>query len=230
MQPPLQVAMQKALATRYDWGNNLKHVLEYGDEADIEHIHKEKLEGLLQAIIENLPKVTAEKFDSKSLVQGYCSFLKVATQLEVVTKETPTKVYEIWVKEKVLGVGADESCQKFALLFQNCQIRTCSEAMAETVGSIMKNHSGKGRFLNPENFNKEIYLEFNLGPPFLLGALADRLFDLKSKQYTYNRKADGTLVTHFSILADVENGSAISTYRKQQEKKAHLPFHLRKAT
>lgn len=30
--------------------------------------------------------------------------------------------------------------------------------MAETVGSIMGNHCGKGRFLTPENFSDELYL------------------------------------------------------------------------
>ena len=30
--------------------------------------------------------------------------------------------------------------------------------MAETVGSIMANHTGKGRYLTPENFSKELYL------------------------------------------------------------------------
>jgi len=33
-----------------------------------------------------------------------------------------------------------------------------TQAMAETVGSIMGNHVGKGRYLTEENFNKELYL------------------------------------------------------------------------
>ena len=34
---------------------------------------------------------------------------------------------------------------------------------AEMVGNIMSNHIGKGRYLNPHNFSKEICLEYNLG-------------------------------------------------------------------
>ena len=30
--------------------------------------------------------------------------------------------------------------------------------MAETVGSIMAIHTGKGRYLTPENFSNELYL------------------------------------------------------------------------
>ena len=32
------------------------------------------------------------------------------------------------------------------------------KAMAETVGSIMVNHTGKGRYLTAENFSNELYL------------------------------------------------------------------------
>jgi hypothetical protein len=59
----------------------------------------------------------------------------------------------------------------FSKLFQNLQIRTSSEvqkhtfpthlpsqAMAETVGSVMGNHIGKGRYLTADNFGKELYL------------------------------------------------------------------------
>ena len=90
----------------------------------------------------------------------------------------------------------------------------------------MKNHSGKGRFLTPSNFNKEIFLEFNLGPPFLLKGLAKRIFNLKRKMYIYKRKADGSLVSHFSKLADADIGSAVLTYREKQVEKAHLPLDM----
>ena len=103
----------------------------------------------------------------------------------------------------------------FSKLFQNLQIRTSSEvrqitfpthlpsqAMAETVGSVMGNHTGKGRYLTPENFGKELYLgecfgilvtysdpEFNPGPLFLLHSLAERMFGLRKRDYLYRRKA-----------------------------------------
>ena len=36
-----------------------------------------------------------------------------------------------------------------------------AQAMAETVGSIMGNHVGRGRYLTEENFSKELYLGEN---------------------------------------------------------------------
>ena len=72
--------------------------------------------------------------------------------------------YSVWYKKHVKKENSPECNSKFASLFQNIQIRSSSEVMAETVGSIMANHIGKGRYLNPHNFSKEICLEYNLGP------------------------------------------------------------------
>ena len=74
------------------------------------------------------------------------------------------EVYSVWSKKQVKKENSPECNSKFAALFQNIQIRSSSEAMAETVGSIMANHIGNGRFLNPHIFSKEICLEYNLGP------------------------------------------------------------------
>ena len=101
--------------------------------------------------------------------------------------------------------------------------------MAETVGSIMNNHSGKGRYLDPVNFSIEIYLEFNLGPLFLLEEIVQAVYDLKKKEYLYKQKPSGALATHFSRLADVNDGSSIKTYRNKQVEKAHLPVSIWKS-
>ena len=57
------------------------------------------------------------------------------------------EVYSVWSKKQVKKENSPECISKFAALFQNIQIRSSSEAMAETVGSIMANRIGKGRYL-----------------------------------------------------------------------------------
>jgi hypothetical protein len=111
--------------------------------------------------------------------------------------------------------------------------------MAETVGSIMANHCGKGRYLTPYNFSMELYLgdilifnnfyifdvpEFNLGPLHELEPLIKKVYELRRYEYLYKRKACGNLVSHFSMLADPEEGSSTKTYRKRQSEKCHLPI------
>ena len=118
------------------------------------------------------------------------------------------------------------SHENFSKLFQNLQIRIASEAMAETVGSIMTNHCGKGRYLEPVNFSKEICLEFNLGPLFMLNNIIDKLYNLKKREYVYKTNESGARSSHFSQLVDVEEGSAVRTYRRQQQEKSHLPVDI----
>ena len=41
-------------------------------------------------------------------------------------------------------------------------VRSTSEAICETTGSMMNQQSGKNQHLNPNNFNVEMFLRFNL--------------------------------------------------------------------
>ena len=47
-------------------------------------------------------------------------------------------------------------------------IRSCSEAACESCGSLMGQHGGKNRHLEPENFSKEMVLRVNLGSLHIL--------------------------------------------------------------
>ena len=53
----------------------------------------------------------------------------------------------------------------FRDLFEYVMVDVCSEAMAETVGSVMNMHcGGGGRRLQAENFSKEIFIIYHLPP------------------------------------------------------------------
>jgi hypothetical protein len=56
--------------------------------------------------------------------------------------------------------------------------------------------------------------------------LVDRIYQLKPREYIYRRKPSGALSTHFSQLADPEEGSSVKTYRKNQVARAHLPVKM----
>jgi hypothetical protein len=68
--------------------------------------------------------------------------------------------YEKWVKECAESAKHSD----FQKLWEVLMIRVTSEAICETAGSMMNQHCGKNRFLQPENFNIEMYLKFNLRP------------------------------------------------------------------
>ena len=67
---------------------------------------------------------------------------------------------------KVFHDQAD--AEKFMDFFEFIQVKSYSEAMCESIGSIMNMATSSGRNVRPENFNKEIYLRFNLPPLHLL--------------------------------------------------------------
>ena len=64
-----------------------------------------------------------------------------------------------------------DDCSIFIELFEFLEIRSISEAVVETVGSIMNINNGTGRQLQPVNLSTEICLRFNLGPLHTLTVL-----------------------------------------------------------
>ena len=79
----------------------------------------------------------------------------------------------------------------------------------------MNQHSGKNRFLTPENFSNEIVLRFNLGPMHLLEGLIGEVLALESTK-CYLRK-QGIVVTD-----DTNKSAALGTFQKKNEQKSRF--------
>jgi hypothetical protein len=126
--------------------------------------HRQMLRNI-EGLIKLLPQYQQDKFDAVEILPGYLCWFEFNFDLKASPEFVPlNEIYSVWYKKHVKKENSPECNSKFASLFQNIQIRSSSEAMAETVGSIMANHIGKGRYLNPHNLSKEICLEYNLGP------------------------------------------------------------------
>ena len=95
-----------------------------------------------------------------------------------------------------------------------------SEAMAETVGSIMNINIGSGRQLQPVNFSTEICLRFNLGPLHTLSGLIKDVIEEHSKDF-FRKSLPRGMATKTSVLS-----AAVMTYRKKEEKNSHVPFDI----
>ena len=91
--------------------------------------------------------------------------------------------YENWVKSSM-----SDNCLKFQELWELIMVRSTSEAKCETVGSMILQHTGKNRHLEPENFNKELFLRVNLGPMHILKGLVNEVLakDYKEDERTQN--------------------------------------------
>ena len=104
------------------------------------------------------------------------------------------------------------------------QIKTYSEAICETVGSMMKIHRGKGRNLHPVNFSKEIYLYFNLPPLHILSyKFIPKIVESKiQEKKKYFRKLDGSKLQY--KIRYQTTSAAIGHFRRNQESSSHLPL------
>ena len=74
---------------------------------------------------------------------------------------------------------------------ENIMIRSYSEALAETVGSIMLLAYNRGRNVHPVNFNKEICIRYNLSPfPILMENFLPEIIHDISNVKDFFRKGD----------------------------------------
>ena len=96
-----------------------------------------------------------------------------------------------------------------------------SEAIAESVGSIMNHHGATGRQLRPENFEKELCICFNMPPVHLCEDLIDKISDhlVLEKKKQYISRVPGRL--KFSQL-----GSAVGRHCQTEEEKCHVPSSI----
>ena len=123
---------------------------------------------------------------------------------------------------KLKNTGKFDDYSLFIEFFECIQIRSMSEAMAETVGSLMNINSGSGRQLQPVNFSVEIYPRFNLVPLHTLGGLVEDVVDKHAKEFF--RKG----VTRALNTYTTEISAAITNYRKKAETNCHIPFKIYK--
>lgn len=80
----------------------------------------------------------------------------------------------------------------------------------------------QGRHLFPVNFNKEIYLEVNLGPTYRSEPLVKEVYELRKKEYLFKEDEYGRIVNAHTVT-DVNFGSAITTFRRNQDQKSRFP-------
>ena len=108
---------------------------------------------------------------------------------------------------------------QFFLLLELCMNKSYSEAICETVGSIMRIHGGKGRHLHPVNFSKEVCLNFNLPPVHtltsIISGLTNQIVNVEKKRFS--RRGRSGLWKYSKYSASVGN------YRNRVEDESHTP-------
>ena len=172
-----------------------------------------EMQGHIQEVLLCLPLYQRQQFDALEATGGYIEWNNFFTA------NKDLKINEVWKKWiQQLNTEQSKEYSMFINLFQNIQIRSMSEAICETIGSMMVAHGAKGRYLQPKFFSQELYLRFNLGPLHMLTDFCKEIVTERKKEYV--RKNDLKKTFHKSVS---EESAALRTYRLEQEGKARLP-------
>ena len=113
--------------------------------------------------------------------------------------------------------GKDED-KAFQMVYEFVNIRTYSEAICETIGSMMASVSN-GRKLQPTYLGKEVFLRFNLPPMHHLEKFPSEL----AIQWRFNKTSMFRKGKKRSGLKLNEISSTIENYRKRKEEKSYTP-------
>ena len=117
----------------------------------------------------------------------------------------------------------DERSALYIAMFQRVQLKTYSEAIAETVGSVMTLAQARFRNLEPVNFAKEIFLRFNLPPLHVLRlafipSIVEKLLEYKEFHRRMEGGRDRGKLKFNNISASVVN------FRAKEELNSRLPI------
>ena len=149
------------------------------------------------------------------MVDSFVAWNKYLSQND--SKISMNKKWALWI-QKLMKSDKYDDYAMFIEFFEFIEIRSMSEAMAETVGSVINIHNGTRRQLQSVNFSIEICLRFNLGPLHTLTGLIKDVVKQHSKSFF--RKAAP------KNLNIISSSTTIASYRSRQEEKSHIPFNI----
>ena len=119
---------------------------------------REKMLNLLEYVIKALPPRDSELFDQNDCIEGFLHW-NTFWKSSLAVDEDPLKnvhlFYQNWVKI------SDGQYPEFQDLWEIVMIRSTSEAICETVGSMMNQHSGRNRHLDPTYLSMGLVLRVN---------------------------------------------------------------------
>ena len=144
------------------------------------------------------------------ITDGYLGYLTYKAKYE--DDEKIEIIYQRY--SKLYGKDEDKA---FQMVYEFVNIRTYSEAICETIGSMMAISVSNGRNLQPINLRKEVFLRFNLPPMHHLEKLTSELAKQwrvnKTNMYRKGKKRSGLKLNEIS--------STIENYQKRKEEKSY---------
>ena len=164
-----------------------------------------------------MPECSVINYDTDLVTHGYINLTRLRIENDQLSLE---KIYEKFHREFKYNLGSQDFCS----MFEKIQIKSFSEAIAETVGSIMNRAFSSGRNLEPINLSKEICLVYNLPSLHLLKhTLIPELTDDICKKKQFLRTCGMTFPSYQAKLKFPNWSSSVGNFRVKEEEKCKLP-------
>ena len=117
----------------------------------------------------------------------------------------------------------DDKSEMFIEIFQHVHLKTYSEAIAETVGSVMTLAQARFRNLEAVNFAKEIFMRFNLPPLHILKvSFIPSVVEKLLRKKEFHRRLEGTRWQ--GKLKFSSTSASVGNYRVREEEFSRLPL------
>ena len=180
-----------------------------------------QIERLLNCFPNGVSRIDNFREDIEAIVEGYEAYLRILILSRQVFDHETKKLKTDEIYQKFIS-RLGSTTKSFQELFEFVNIRTYSEAICETIGSIMAIAVSNGRNLQSYNLDKELFIRFNM-PPYhkvqdFISAVADDWRKRGNKQF-YLKKSGNKL--KMKTLS-----SSLSNFRSLEEKKSHFPLDL----
>ena len=180
-----------------------------------------QIDSLLNSFPTGVSRIDNFRDDIESIVEGYEAYLKILIQSRQVFDHESKKLTTDEIYQKFIA-RLGSSTESFQELFEFVNIRTYSEAICETIGSIMAIAVSNGRNLQAYNLDKELFIRFNM-PPFhkvqeFISKVADDWRQRGNKQFYVKKSSNKLQIKNLS--------SSLSNFRSLEEKKSHFPLDL----
>ena len=169
--------------------------------------------GKMKNLLDSWEQPVAKSYSAENVNESFLKFIKVHLGLKDPSLKDSFHEY-------VICFGQDPKCSEFIDMFQRLQIKSNSEAVCETIGSVMKLAKGKNRKCAPINFSKEVFLSYNLPPPHLLMKtfLAELVSDMITKK-DFHRKGDTKSQSIVNRLKCSNLSASLNNFCKSEESK-----------
>ena len=179
----------------------------------------------MKSLIDVWDQPIASSYDLSNLTVGFLVFvhLKKTKYRPLDGHDVLEDVYKLFV-DRTDGLDIVE---EFCDMFERIQIKSFSEAVCETIGSVMSIAKGKGRNCDPVKFSEEVTLSYNLPPLHELATsfVPEIISDLVASK-DYFRKGDKGPQSIQNRLVSTTLSASIFNFRQSEEKRRKLPKEL----